>query len=330
MVSTSPSPTQSRNPEPRVLKDLLIGILAGPTATGKTQIALDFARAQGNIEIINADSLQVYCGVDIGSAKISPTLRNEIPHHLLDILPPDERFTAGDFIRAVKKAVQDIEARGKRVLIVGGTGFYLKALLYGMWPTGRTDVELRKKLETFNLEKLYSEVYALDPSAAKRIGPEDRYRLVRALEAMTVTGKPLTELEKTVSLNASPRFKLWVLDREDSDLQNRLQTRISEMLLSGWIEEVQTLQKKFPRSPVLKAVGYRQVENYLAGALPPGRKIDPGLEGLKSEIFLAHRQLVRNQRKWFRSEKARKDFLLDRDQEKLKDALQQTYSLDSL
>lgn len=302
-----------------------LAILTGPTATGKTAIALEFASRHPEIEIVNADSMLVYRGMDIGTAKPTGRERLGIPHHLIDIRNPDEAFTAGDFHRETTRAIQDIQRRGKRALIVGGTGFYLKALLYGLWEAPKADPALRAELEHLENQKLFEELNKHDPASALRIGPNDRYRLIRAVELIRMTGKTPTELQRSTPSAPDPRFRLLIIDRKNESLYERISKRARAMLDSGLIEEVEKLQTHYPGARSLSAVGYAEVIRYREGIAPSGRKMRAGIKGLQDEIELATRQLVKRQRTWFRGQKLGQWFLLDQDREKLLTELETIY-----
>jgi tRNA dimethylallyltransferase len=212
-------------------------ILTGPTATGKSALALKLAREHGRIEIINADSLLVYRGMDIGTAKPTQEERSSIPHHLIDIRNPDEAYTAGDFFKDATKTIEEIHARGNRALITGGTGFYLKALLYGLWDVPKGDPMIRSQLEMKTNEELFDELKKKDSIAALKIGPNDRYRLVRALELIVQTGKKPTELQKNLPEKPNPNFVLWILDRDNPELYERISRRTQSMLKEGLVDE---------------------------------------------------------------------------------------------
>ena len=277
-------------------------ILTGPTATGKTAIALEVARAlPGEIEIVNADSMLVYRGMDIGTAKPTQEELREVPHHLVDIRNPDEPFTAGEFVREASRVLVDIRSRNKKPLIVGGTGFYLKALLYGLWDAPPAHPAIRARLENEALPSLWERLEARDPESAKRIGGTDRYRLVRALELIELTGRTPTELEAERPQLPDPEFHLIVIDRETRELEERIRLRVLQMLEQGLVEEVEGLRTAYPLARSLGAVGYAETMAHLEGHLPSGRKIAPGIAGLQSEIELGTRQLVKRQRTWFRS-----------------------------
>jgi tRNA dimethylallyltransferase len=320
MVSTKSSAT------PRV------GILSGSTGAGKTAVALEWARrSRGQLEIISADSVQVYRGADIGSDKISTEIRNEIPHHGIDTTDPDQPYTAGDFVRMANAAIDEIHARGKRALIVGGTGFYLKALIYGMWdlpgpqPTAEEKTKLRAVLEARPSEDLFAELTRVDPVWAEKIMAHDRYRMLRGLEIWHLHHTKPSKLDADAARSADPRFELWVIDRPTDDLKAKLRNRVRAMLDQGFEHEVRSLVAQFPESPLWRFAGYRQVHDFLAGKRPPGRKPRPGLLGLEDEIVLAHEQLTKAQRTWFRSEKLSQPFELDRDRMGLDDAFQRVY-----
>ncbi len=277
-------------------------ILTGPTATGKTAIALEVARAlPGQIEIVNADSMLVYRGMDIGTAKPTSEELREVPHHLVDIRNPEETFTAGEFVRAARRALVDIRSRGKKPLIVGGTGFYLKALLYGLWDAPPAHPGIRARLEKESLTTLWERLEVRDPESARRIGATDRYRLVRALELIELTGRSPTELEAERPQLPDPEFQLFVIDRKTQELEERIRLRVFQMLEQGLVEEVERLRAVHPLARSLGAVGYAETRAHLEGILPSGRKIAPGIAGLQSEIELGTRQLVKRQRTWFRS-----------------------------
>lgn len=304
-----------------------IGILTGPTATGKTEFALRLARKHREIEIVNADSLLVYRGLDIGTAKPAPAELAEVPHHLIDIRNPDEPFTAGEFFREAQRALQGIEARGKRALIVGGTGFYIKALLFGLWQAPAADPAVRERLSQLPDAELYSRLESRDAASALRIGPRDRYRLVRALELIELTGKTPSELQAEAPSEPDPRFELWVVDRPQAELDRRIAARTQAMLDAGLLEEVRRIRERFPSSRPLQAVGYAQACAYLDGIAPAGRKVPPGIAGLRQEIELATRQLVKGQRTFFRGFEIRdlNWFELDRQAPDLERAMERIY-----
>jgi tRNA dimethylallyltransferase len=302
-------------------------ILAGPTSTGKTALALELIASRSDIEIINADSLLVYRGMNIGTAKPSREELTRVPHHLIDIREPDEPFTAGEFRREAESAIADITSRGRRALIVGGTGFYLKALVNGLWDAPKGDAALRAELEALGDDSLFAELERRDPTSALRIGPRDHYRLVRACELIRLSGKSPSELEAEQALRPpDPRFALWIIDRSTHELFPRVETRTRSMLEQGLIEETRALLVRFRGARPLDSVGYRETVSFLDGKKPAGRNLRAGTDGLADEIALATRQLIKRQRTWFRGQmKTARWFELDREHGVLAQAWRDVY-----
>jgi tRNA dimethylallyltransferase len=230
-------------------------------------------------------------------------------------------------VEGAEKAIADIHSRGKRALIVGGTGFYLKALLFGLWQGAKADPKLRAELEKKTNPELYDALYAKDPESALRMGVNDRYRLIRAAELIALTGKTPSELQAEQPSEPDPRFELWITDRDNDELQDRISQRTRAMLKDGLIEEVKSLAAKYPKARALESVGYHEVIQYLNGISPPGRKVAPGEGGLVAEIELATRQLVKRQRTWFRSQPTAKWFILDRDRKALAQEFNRLYGV---
>ena len=305
-------------------------LLTGPTASGKTSLAIEAALSlrahEVNLEIINADSVCFYQEFNIGSAKPTEEEMTSVPHHLINIAHPNENYHAGQFLRDVAKKLEEIHTRGNRAIIVGGSGFYLKALRLGLWEAPPTDESFRKTLETIDTPLLFEKLVKLDPLHAQKIGANDRYRIIRALEIIEVgSGSTPTELQASMSQEPDPRFELWVIDREKQELDDRIRERIKKMLDLGWIEETKKLRALYPESKTLNAVGYRQVIDDLDGKIPDGRIKKTGKEGLIDEISLAHRQLAKHQRTWFRNLKPNESFELERDRMSLKEKLMSFY-----
>lgn len=296
---------------------ILTPILTGPTASGKTALALELAN-QFSLEIINADSLLVYRKFNIGTAKPSSKEQQQFRHHLIDIRDPEETYTAADFTRDVELHLREIHNRGKRALIVGGTPFYLKALSLGLWEAPPTHPDFRERLQVQPTSELFNELSKQDPLYAKKIGPADRYRMIRGLEILQFSGKkPSQLLSNAQDRTPDPRFPIWVLDRPQEDLAKRIQSRTQEMLDSGLIQETQGLLQDHPQARALTAIGYAQVILFLKGDLPNGRQPKPGIEGLSEEIQLATRQLTKAQKTFFRGLKYCEWFLFERDRLKL-------------
>jgi len=292
-------------------------ILTGPTASGKTAFALDLAERY-ELEILNADSLLVYRGFDIGTAKPTNEELARIPHHLINILDPEETYTAADFVRDVERLTREIHARGRRAIIVGGTPFYLKALTFGLWEAPSTNPEFRKAVENDPTPQLFEQLQVLDSAHAEKIGPADRYRIIRALEILQFSGKKPSVLEaEAKKRGADPRFPLWVMDRASAELESRIHLRTDEMLKQGLIDEARQLREDHPTARALGSVGYSQVLVHLDGKSPQGRTPRPGLAGLQDEIELGTRQLVKAQRTFLKGFSEAEGFILEQDRLKL-------------
>ncbi len=291
---------------------------------GKSSLAIELAEAN-DLEIINADSVCFYDEFNIGSAKPTLDEMERVRHHLINVASPHETYHAGKFLRDCERVLADIHSRGKRALIVGGSGFYLKALRLGLWEAPATSPLFRKEVETISTEALFEELCTIDLAHAQKVGSEDRYRLVRALEIFRLSGKRPSELEAMMPDEPKPDYSLWLVDREKAELASRMRSRIEKMIEAGLIEETRKLREKYPDSKTLNAVGYAQVIQYLDGGVPAGRKLKPGVLGLIEEIELAHRQLAKQQRTWFKNLKPNASFILDEDIPDLKEKLMNFY-----
>jgi tRNA dimethylallyltransferase len=254
---------QSKN-KPRV------AALVGATAVGKTAVALALAAGLGG-EIVNADSLQVYRELDIGTAKPSREERARVPHHLIDVADPPESYDAARFCREGRAVLDELTRRGAPPLVVGGTGLYLKALLGGLFAEGEpapgVRERVRQELASLGLPVLYARLIHLDPATASRLHPHDTYRIVRALEVMAATGKPLSEFIKAHRFQDMPYEVLklgLMLPREE--LYRRIDLRVEVMLAAGWLDEIEGLLSRYPPDlKPLQALGYRHLINYLTG-----------------------------------------------------------------
>ena len=273
-----------------------ISIICGPTAVGKTAYALEIAQKTG-AEIISADSGQIYRGMDIGTAKPTPQEQKQVCFHLINILNPDEIFSAADFRERALHAIQDIQGRGKEALIVGGTGLYIKVLEEGIFEGPSRDLELRAQLELEIAKKglpaLYRELQKADPEAAKTIPPENRQRIIRAVEVYRLTGKPISlfwqEHQKAPSSFWCKKIGL-TLPKEELNL--RIEKRIDVMMEAGLVAEVRELLERWgPQAPGLKLIGYKEIVAYLE------RKIS--LKEAVSLIKQHSRQYAKRQKTWF-------------------------------
>jgi tRNA dimethylallyltransferase len=248
-------------------------VLAGPTASGKSALALELARAFP-FEIVNADSLQVYRGMDIGSAKPTPEERAQLPHHLVDVADPDEPYNAGRFVTEAEAAIADIRGRGRWPLVVGGTGMYIRALLRGLDdlpsdPVVRAALDAR--WENGEGEALYSELLSTDPETAARVHRSDRARVVRALEIRVVAGEPASALRARWEVRAPRHPNLFLALRpERAPLNARIDARVDEMFRRGFLDEVRGLLAKGygPAVKPMGALGYRHALSHLLGGVP--------------------------------------------------------------
>ena len=246
-------------------------ILFGPTASGKTDILLELIDSSNiKAEVVSADSMQVYRGMDIGTAKPSARERERLPHHLIDIRSPAQQFNAGDFVRLANTACEEIANRGKLPVVSGGTGFYLKNFIMGLSEAPPSDKEIRaalkKELQEKGAASLMEELAVADPVSAGRIHINDEYRLLRALEVWRSCGKPFSSFEAnsfaTNGSKARPGFNFIIigLSRPREELYRRINQRCADMFRQGLAEEVRSLYEAgyTPNDPGLRAIGYRE------------------------------------------------------------------------
>ncbi len=279
-------------------------VLAGATATGKTAAALALARALDG-ELVGADSVQVYRRLDIGSAKPRAEELQGVAHHLLDLVDLDAHYDASRYVADADAAIAGVRARGRVPIVVGGTGLYLRALVYGLAPDIPSDVALRAALNARAAEgpealrAMHAELAAVDPAYASSIAPTDPIRVVRALEVHTLTGVAYSEHHRRHQAMA-PRYdaRFYALEVDRAVLRGRIAARAEAMLRGGWVEEVRAiLEEGFdPALKPLRAVGYAQVVEHLRGSLSS--------TSLLPEVVTATAQFAKRQRTWFRGERA--------------------------
>jgi len=242
-------------------------VLFGPTASGKTGILLELfgSKDRPQAEVVSADSMQVYRGMDIGTAKPSAQERERLPHHLIDIRDPSQQFNAGDFVRLADEACSQIAGRGKLPVVSGGTGFYLKNFILGLSEAPPSDLEIREKLKEELREKgaasLMAELAACDPVSAERININDEYRLLRALEVSRSCGRPLSSFKVNAQeKRAKFNFVIIGLSRPREELYRRINERCAQMFEQGLTAEVRSLYTAgfTPDDPGLRAIGYRE------------------------------------------------------------------------
>jgi tRNA dimethylallyltransferase len=271
--------------------------LVGPTAVGKSAVALELARLI-EVEIVSADSMQVYRGMDIGTAKPTVAERACVPHHLIDVCEVSDAFDAKRFVDLASQIIASIHARGNTALVVGGTGLYVRALRHGLFEGPSRNEELRARLEKMNTAQLFEELRGVDPETAQRIDRHNPRRLVRALEVFHETGQPISVLQRQwlndePKNNASPLF---CLSRDRDDLHARIEKRIDEQVAAGWVEEVRRLlpQGVEKNATAMQAAGYRELIAHVRGDL----SLDEAVALIKTRT----RQLAKRQLTWFRRE----------------------------
>lgn len=278
--------------EGRKLK--VIPVLAGPTGSGKSDLALRLAEWWG-LEVVSADASMVYRGMDIGTAKPSVEERRRVPHHLVDVLEPTQSFSVSEYRLRAEAVLGEVFSRGKSPLLVGGSGYYIRALSEGLFelpgPDPRLQAELWRCVEAEGIAPLLAELQAASPQDALRVGQNPR-RIVRAVEILRRTGVPPARFPKLRAKFAYAKLVLWP---EWGWLEARLKVRVEQMFAQGLLEEVKALLQHYPQMPTaLQGIGYKEVTAHLRG--------EYGLERAKLEIFRATRAYARRQYTWFRKE----------------------------
>lgn len=274
----------------------------GPTASGKTDVAVELV-THLPLEIVSVDSAMVYRYMDIGTAKPDPATLMRAPHRLLDIRDPEERYSAGDFVRDAEREMADIRARGRTPLLVGGTMLYFRALTAGMAALPSADPKLRAAIDAEAAEAgwpaMHRRLAEIDDEAARRISPNDSQRIQRALEVWRATGKPLSawHREQTIGAAAARFVMLGLLPTDRAALHGRIADRLERMFAAGFVDEVRRLKSRpgvLRESPAMRAVGYRQVWAHLEG--------EKSLEETVAAARAATRQLAKRQLTWLRSQ----------------------------
>ncbi len=289
---------ESKNKLPAIL-------LFGPTAVGKTALVEQlFVHSAHKFEIINADSMQVYRSLDIGTAKPSPELQRRVPHHLIDICSPSEQYDVGQFVRDADRLVREICSRGRIPLITGGTAFYFYHFMYGLPPTPSADVEIRealyKRLGQSGRDELFQELQQCDPATAEKLHPNDTQRLIRALEVLYSSGKPLSSYQQAPSLRSGFEYLVLGLYRERAELYSRIDRRVEQMWAEGLVEEVRSLtaQGFTAKDPGMRGIGYREFFE----AQNPGVEgfSKTGFDQIKTEIKKNSRRYAKRQITFFK------------------------------
>lgn len=274
-------------------------VVAGPTGTGKSELALRLAESiAGGGEIVNYDSVQVYRGFDIGSAKPSPEQRRRVPHHLFDIAEADHDLNAADYARLARETCAEIDRRGKRVILAGGTFFYLRALLSGLPEMPGRDEPLRARIRAIadhprGQDRLHRWLSKIDPRSGRRIAPGDKHRVERALEVWITSGKPISSWER--GTDELPSVKL-ALDMERKQLGAMLDARVEAMFRGGLIEETRALLGRYPPSArPFGTIGYKEAAAVVRGEMSEADAL--------AETRRRTRAYAKRQRTWLRSER---------------------------
>jgi tRNA dimethylallyltransferase len=274
---------------PRVLA------IVGLTGTGKTELACAVARSAG-AEVIGADSMQVYRYMNVGTAKPSDALRRDVPHHMIDVVDPDQPMSAGRYAVLAREAAWQIHARGRPIVVCGGTGLYVRAFVGGLVDAG-SDPEVRRRLEQRGTPELREDLEERDPEAAACIHPNDRVRIVRALELLEAGRGAISERWREHAFGDRPFDVRWIaLDLERERLWRALRERVDRMFAEGLVEEVRSLHSAGygPELRALRAIGYREAGRMLAGRMDEATA--------REATYLATRRYAKRQRTWFRAE----------------------------
>lgn len=280
-------------------KDVVV--ICGPTASGKTALSIELAK-KINGEIISADSMQIYKDMNIGTAKPSIQEMNGIKHYLIDCVSPEERYSVANFKKDATVAIEEILAKGKVPIVVGGTGLYIDSLVYGIdYNEVNVDLEYRDYLESQAEEKgieyLYNLAKKIDEAAINKISPNDKKRICRVLEIYKSTGKTKTQLEQESRANGiAYNFKIFAISMERELLYERINKRVDLMINDGLIEEVQSLIKKYKKIPTaMQGLGYKEIAQYLNNKYSKEEAIDI--------IKMESRRYAKRQLTWFRRNK---------------------------
>jgi tRNA dimethylallyltransferase len=269
-------------------------VIAGPTASGKSSLALELALRFGG-EIISCDSVAVYCEFEVGTAKPSPADRARVPHHLIDIVAPDAYFTAGDYARLARIAARDITARGRLPIVCGGTGLYLRAMLDGLFAGPQRDESLRQRLRRRkHARSLWRLLRRLDPEAATRIHANDEPKLIRAIEVCAASAQPISQLLRNGrdAIEGYRVLRLGLSPQRDA-LYAHINQRCAEMFEHGLVEETRVLLSRYGAEPfAMRSLGYRQAAAYLSGELSLAEAVARAQQG--------HRNYAKRQLTWFR------------------------------
>ncbi|MEW6447252.1 MAG: tRNA (adenosine(37)-N6)-dimethylallyltransferase MiaA [Bacillota bacterium] len=273
-------------------------VIAGPTATGKSAVAIEVA-LRVNGEIVSADSMMVYRGMDIGTAKPTPAERRGVPHHLIDVVDPDEDFSVAAFQKLARESIREINERGRLPVLAGGTGLYIRAVIEGFRLPGGADKELRRRLteegKRYGVSRLHERLRAVDPEAAARIHPNNLKRVIRAIEVYYQTGTPIS----LAASSAEPGYDALLIGLylERQELYRRIEARVDAMIAAGLVDEVRRLIAGGLRrdATAMQALGYKEIAAYLAGEI----SFEEAVRLLKRNT----RRFAKRQFTWFKRDK---------------------------
>jgi tRNA dimethylallyltransferase len=269
-------------------------VILGATASGKSDLAMAVARRIG-AEILSVDSMQVYRGMNVGTAKPTAVEQSQVRHHLIDVVEPTEPFTAARFVELADAVIADAHRRGVPLIATGGTPLYYKVLFEGMFEGPGADETIRDRLRAQPADELYARLREVDPAAVERIHTNDSKRIIRALEVYELTGKPISSLQNEWDERRLRHDSVWIgLDWDKDGLNRRINARTKAMLSTGWVDEVRSLLDRHGAlsKTAAEATGYRELIDHVRGRL----SLDEAAEAIK----IATRQLARRQLKWFR------------------------------
>ena len=269
-------------------------VILGPTASGKSARAMELARRTG-AEILSVDSMQVYRRMDIGTAKPTAQERQRVPHHLIDVVEPDEDFTVARFVERADAVIADARDRNVPLIATGGTPLYYKALFEGLFEGPSADPSVRARLNGQPLDQLHARLAQIDPAAASRIHANDRKRLVRALEVFELTGQGISTFQTDWTNPGRRHAAVWFgLSWDKDELHRRINARVKQMIEAGWVEETRALVDRYGTlsKTASEATGYAELIDHIYGR--------SSLEDVVEQIKIATRQLARRQMKWFR------------------------------
>ncbi|MCX7760438.1 MAG: tRNA (adenosine(37)-N6)-dimethylallyltransferase MiaA [Hydrogenothermaceae bacterium] len=299
-------------------------VIAGATATGKTEIGIKLAKEIDG-EVISADSMMVYKYMDIGTAKPSLEEREGIPHHLIDLVLPSENFSVKDYIHHFDKALKEITDKGKIPIVVGGSWLYIQTALYGIAEAPEGDWSLREKLYREDSRKLYDQLLEIDPEYAKKIHPNDKKRVIRALEVFHISGKPFSHFLNIHRFQIPKyQFKGYILTRSKDEIMDRIEKRVEKMFKLGLVEEVRKLLDMGFKDALtsMQAIGYKELIPYIENKV--------SLEDSKNSIIKNTKEFAKRQIRTFRNKTDFKGLKVEKEELIIKHILQEIEKMDIL